>query len=112
MNDRDVIIGNLTTILMFVFSTIGGGAIINVLGGTSQASIIIGACVGLAYSIINAYFPNYLKIFNNDNRTDCSCEIPNEIVEFDGELDEDDSDEELVEEVLSDDSDEEVEGGC
>ena len=47
MSERDIIIGNLTTILMFVFSTIGGGAIINWLGGTSQAVIVIGAIIGL-----------------------------------------------------------------
>lgn len=76
MSEREVIIGNMTTILMFVFSTIGGGAIVNWLGGTSQATIFVGACCGLIYSIINAYFPNYLKILNN-NKNDvefCSCD--------------------------------------
>ena len=79
MSERDIIIGNLTTILMFVFSTVGGGAIINWLGGTSQAVIIIGACCGLGYSILNAYFPNYLKILNNNKQNietiaNCVCE--------------------------------------
>ena len=66
MDDSAIIIGNLTTILMFVFSAIGGGAIIEMLGGTSQAAIIIGAVIGLGYSILNAYYPNHLKILNNN----------------------------------------------
>ena len=85
VEERDIIIGNLTTILMFVFSTIGGGAIINWLGGTSQAMVLIGALLGLGYSILNAYFPNYLKILKNNNRyigkiascvshKECDCE--------------------------------------
>lgn len=69
MSERDIIIGNLTTILMFVFSTIGGGAIINWLGGASQAGIVIGACLGLGYSILNAYFPNHLKILKNNRKS-------------------------------------------
>lgn len=69
MNERDVIIGNLTTILMFVFSTVGGGAIINWLGGTSQAAIIIGACLGLGYAILNAYFPNHMKWLKNNKES-------------------------------------------
>ena len=66
ISEKEIIIGNLTTILMFVFSAVGGGAIIDVLGGTSQASILIGAILGLAYAILNAYFPNHLKILNNN----------------------------------------------
>ena len=78
MSEREIIIGNLTTILMFVFSTIGGGAIINWLGGSSQAVIIIGACLGLGYSILNAYFPNHLDILNNNKKviedvSECVC---------------------------------------
>lgn len=78
MDESNVIIGNLTTIIMFVFSTIGGGAIIKWLGGTSQAMVLIGACIGLAYSIVNAYFPNHLKILNNnkdniENIANCVC---------------------------------------
>lgn len=68
MNDSEIIIGNLTTILMFVFSTFGGGAIIAALGGTSQAAIVIGAILGLAYSFINAYFPNHLAWLNNNRK--------------------------------------------
>ena len=85
MNDKEAIIGNLTTILMFVFSTIGGGAIIESLGGTSQTAILIGAILGLAYSIINAYFPNkfaWLKNNTNEIQTiadaipkECNCDI-------------------------------------
>lgn len=96
MSERDIIIGNLTTIIMFVFSTVGGGAIVNWLGGTSQAVIIIGAIIGLAYSIINAYFPNYMKwlgnnkdnietIANNVPKSDCECSKENcECSEEDG----------------------------
>lgn len=68
MDEREIIIGNLTTILMFVFSTIGGGAIINWLGGTSQAVILVGACVGLGYSVLNAYFPNHLSFLKNNEK--------------------------------------------
>ena len=70
MNDRDIIIGNLTTIIMFVFATFGGGAIVNWLGGTSQASILIGAILGLGYSIVNAYFPNHMKWLKNNKDID------------------------------------------
>lgn len=66
--EREIIIGNLTTILMFVFATFGGGAIINALGGTSQATILIGAILGLGYSILNAYYPNHLKLLNNNKQ--------------------------------------------
>jgi len=68
MSENEVIIGNLTTIIMFVFSACGGGAIIDALGGTSQASIIIGMILGLAFSIINAYYPNFFKFLNNHKR--------------------------------------------
>ena len=90
MSERDIIIGNLTIILMFVFSTIGGGAIINWLGGTSQAVIVIGAIIGLGYSILNAYFPNHLNFLNNNAESiekvadgicddeECMCEIEDE----------------------------------
>ena len=84
MEDYEATIGNLTTILMFVFSTVGGGAIIESLGGTSQTAILIGAILGLAYSILNAYFPNKLKILNNNKddiqniadsipKSECNC---------------------------------------
>lgn len=85
VTEKEIIIGNLTTVLMFVFSAVGGGAIIDVLGGTSQASILIGAILGLAYAFLNAYFPNYLKILNNNKeiiedvaesiseKEDCEC---------------------------------------
>lgn len=103
MEEKDVIIGNMTTILMFVFSTVGGGAIVNMLGGTSQATIFIGACVGFAYSIINAYFPNCLEIFNNNDKKSCTCEINNEPID----------DEEVIEEEVIEESDETCDdGGC
>ena len=78
MSEREIIIGNLTTIIMFVFSTIGGGAIVNWLGGTSQAGILIGAILGLLYSIINAYFPNHMKWLKNnkDNISSVANTIP------------------------------------
>ena len=75
---------------MFVFCTFGGGAIIESLGGTSQTAILIGAILGLGYSILNAYFPNHLKIFKNNKENienianaiptceDCNCTDENE----------------------------------
>lgn len=111
MSERDVIIGNLTTILMFVFSTIGGGAIINWLGGTSQAGIVIGACLGLGYSILNAYFPNYLKILNNNKK---DIENVANIVGHDQEVKES-QDVQKVEDCICDEDGcvcEEDEGGC
>lgn len=97
MSENEVIIGNLTTIIMFVFSACGGGAIIDALGGTSQTAIVIGAILGLAFSIINAYYPNFFKFLNNNHRNieniancisdeetcDCPCK------EFVEELDDD-----------------------
>lgn len=81
MNDKEAIIGNLTTILMFVFSTVGGGAIVEALGGTSQTAIVIGAILGLAYSILNAYFPNKMKWLNNNKDIEtianCVCNSEN-----------------------------------
>ena len=71
MSDNEVIIGNLTTILMFVFGTFGGGAIIDTLGGTSQAAIIIGAILGLVFSFVNAYFPNHFAWLNNNGKEIC-----------------------------------------
>lgn len=68
MSEREVIIGNLTTIIMFIFSACGGGAIIETLGGTSQVAIIVGAILGLAFSIINAYFPNFFGFLNNNRK--------------------------------------------
>lgn len=97
VNERDIIIGNLTTILMFVFSAIGGGAIIDMLGGTSQASIIIGACLGVGYAIINAYFPNHLGWLNNKITENCNCEMGIED-KFEEELKELEEDENLEDE--------------
>ena len=68
MSENEVIIGNLTTIIMFVFSACGGGAIIDALGGTSQTAIVIGAILGLIFSYINAYYPNFFKFLNNHER--------------------------------------------
>lgn len=68
MSEKEVIIGNLTTIIMFIFSTVGGGAIVESLGGTSQTAIFIGAILGLAYSIINAYYPNFFGFLKNNKR--------------------------------------------
>ena len=107
MSERDVIIGNLTTIIMFVFSTIGGGAIVNWLGGTSQATIFIGACCGLIYSIINAYFPNYLKFLNNnkediENIANCVCnkEECGGVEEVEDSIESDETFEDIEDEII------------
>ena len=68
MSDNEIIVGNLTTIIMFVFSACGGGAIIDALGGTSQTAIFIGAVIGLAYAFVNAYFPNHFSWLNNNKK--------------------------------------------
>ena len=93
MSENEVIIGNLTTIIMFVFSACGGGAIIDALGGTSQTAIVIGAILGLIFSYINAYYPNFLKFLNNHKREindvascvnhecDCNNLVEEEVVE-------------------------------
>lgn len=84
MSDKEVIIGNLTTIIMFIFSTCGGAGIINSLGGTSQTAILVGAVLGLIFSFINAYYPNFFGFLNNNknaiesvansiNQCDCDC---------------------------------------
>lgn len=106
MSDNEVIIGNITTIIMFVFSACGGGAIINSLGGTSQVAIVVGAIVGLAYSLLNAYYPNFFKFLNNNRRNiqtiadcvshDCQCEVESDVVEEESDVVED------VEEVVED----------
>ena len=88
IDEREIIIGNLTTILMFVFSAIGGGAIIETLGGTSQASILIGAILGLGYAILNAYFPNHLNILNNNK--DIIQDVADSVSEEECECDEED----------------------
>ena len=109
MKDNEVIIGNITTIIMFVFSACGGGAIINSLGGTSQVAIVVGAIVGLAYSLLNAYYPNFFKFLNNNRRNiqtiadcvsydncECQCEEESDVVEEESDVVED------VEEVVED----------
>lgn len=80
MQSKDEIIGNLTTIIMYILSTLGGGAIIEALGGESQAVIVIGALLGLAYAILNSYYPNNFKFLKNDKDDTCNCneEILNE----------------------------------
>ncbi len=80
MNDE--LIGNLTTIIMYILSTLGGGAIIETLGGESQSAVIIGALLGLVYAIINSYYPNNFKILGNATQ-------PSEPAEALGELNED-----------------------
>lgn len=109
MSDNEVIIGNLTTIIMFLFSACGGGAIINSLGGTSQVAIVVGAIVGLAYSLLNAYYPNFFKFLNNNRENiqtiadcvshdECKCK---KVVEEKLELvKEEPVDEEIVEEEV------------
>lgn len=80
MVQNEELIGNLTTIVMFVFSACGGGAIIESLGGTSQTAILVGAIIGLGYSILNAYFPNHLSILGNNkqNIKDIANSLPKE----------------------------------
>ena len=65
---------------MYILSTLGGGAIIESLGGESQAVIVIGALLGLAYAILNSYYPNNFKFLNNNKKEICNCnaEILNE----------------------------------
>ena len=102
MSENEVIIGNVTTIIMFVFSTLGGGAIIESLGGTSQVAIVVGAIVGLAFSFVNAYYPNFFKFLNNNRRTikeladsipqeECQCKSLEEIEEIEDDDEEIDS---------------------
>lgn len=93
MSEKDVIIGNLTTIIMFVLSALGGGAIIEALGGTSQTAIVIGALLGLGYSILNAYFPNQFKFLNNHRKeindiSECVCNQTDSEYESDDLIDE------------------------
>lgn len=101
VSEKEILIGNSTTILMFVFSAFGGGAIIDWLGGTSQASIIIGACLGVGYAIVNAYFPNYFDWLNNNVPKTQNCECSGLEDSFEKEL------EEISEEEISED-----EGTC
>jgi len=100
MSENEVIIGNITTIIMFVFSTLGGGAIIDSLGGTSQVAIVIGAVIGLTFSIVNAYYPNFFKFLNNNRQNiktiadcvsheNCQCEMESDVIEEDEEVIED-----------------------
>jgi len=102
MSENEVIIGNVTTIIMFVFSTLGGGAIIESLGGTSQVAIVVGAIVGLAFSFVNAYYPNFFKFLNNNRKTikeladsipqeECQCKSFEEIEEIEDDDEEIDS---------------------
>lgn len=107
MDEYEKMIGNWTTIIMIMFSTCGGGAIIDVLGGSSQAAIFIGAVLGLIFSIVNAYFPDKLKILNNHNNSTCTCKPSTEDVEVEDDSVES-SDDEMEDETIVDENEENI----
>jgi hypothetical protein len=71
--DQQIIIGNLSTLIKLVLTTVGGIALVGYLGGDTQLTLFAGAIAGIIVGIVDAYYPNFLKIFRNDIKP-CYCE--------------------------------------
>ena len=71
--DQQIIIGNLSTLIKLVLTTVGGSALIGYFGGDTQLTLFAGAIAGIIVGIVDAYYPNFLKIFRNDIKP-CYCE--------------------------------------
>lgn len=71
--DQQIIIGNLSTLIKLVLTTVGGSALVGYLGGDTQLTLFAGAIAGIIVGIVDAYYPNFLKIFRNDIKP-CYCE--------------------------------------
>lgn len=71
--DQQIIIGNLSTLIKLVLTTVGGSALVGYFGGDTQLTLFAGAIAGIIVGIVDAYYPNFLKIFRN-NIKPCYCE--------------------------------------
>lgn len=71
--DQQIIIGNLSTLIKIVLTTVGGSALSGYLGGDTQLSLFAGAIAGIIVGIVDAYYPNFMKIFRN-NIKPCQCD--------------------------------------
>ena len=71
--DQQIIIGNLSTLIKLVLTTVGGSALIGYFGGDTQLTLFAGAIAGIIVGIVDAYYPNFLKIFKNDIKP-CYCD--------------------------------------
>lgn len=71
--DQQIIIGNLSTLIKLVLTTVGGSALVGYFGGDTQLTLFAGAIAGIIVGIVDAYYPNFLKIFKN-NIKPCYCD--------------------------------------
>lgn len=71
--DQQIIIGNLSTLIKIVLTTVGGSTLAGYLGGDTQLTLFAGAIAGIIVGIVDAYYPNFLKIFRNDIKP-CYCD--------------------------------------
>ena len=71
--DQQIIIGNLSTLIKIVLTTVGGSALGGYLGGDTQLTLFAGAIAGIIVGIVDAYYPNFMKIFKN-NIKPCYCD--------------------------------------
>lgn len=71
--DQQIIIGNLSTLIKLVLTTVGGSALVGYLGGDTQLTLFAGAVAGIIVGIVDAYYPNFMKIFRN-NIKPCQCD--------------------------------------
>lgn len=71
--DQQIIIGNLSTLIKIVLTTVGGSALAGYLGGDTQLTLFAGAIAGIIVGIVDAYYPNFMKIFRN-NIKPCQCD--------------------------------------
>ena len=71
--DQQIIIGNLSTLIKLVLTTVGGSALVGYFGGDTQLTLFAGAIAGIIVGIVDAYYPNFLKIFRNDIKP-CQCD--------------------------------------
>ena len=71
--DQQIIIGNLSTLIKLVLTTVGGSALVGYFGGDTQLTLFAGAIAGIIVGIVDAYYPNFLKIFRNDIKP-CYCD--------------------------------------
>lgn len=78
--DQQIIIGNLSTLIKLVLTTVGGSALVGYFGGDTQLTLFAGAIAGIIVGIVDAYYPNFMKIFRN-NIKPCYCNCAEELEE-------------------------------